>query len=177
IGLMVAQWTRALGASQVILFDVQKEKIEQAKNIGFDLTFNAADKDPVERTLELTDGHGADLAIEGAGVPLTMVQALTVARRGGRVVLMGNPSKEVTLPAALISQVMRREVQIFGTWNSDYSAYGNHDDWGDVLLAMEEGVLDLKPLITHKVSLSEAFETLKRMREQQGFFSKVLVHP
>ncbi len=177
IGLMAAQWARSLGASQVILFDLQKEKIQQARGLGFDLAFNSKDQDPLQRVLELTDDVGADLAIEGAGVPQTMVQALSITKRGGRVVLLGNPSRDVTVPASILSQVMRREVTIYGTWNSDYSACGNRDDWRDVLEAISTGHLDLKPLITHRVNLTEAFEMLKSMRDQKEFYSKVLIHP
>jgi L-iditol 2-dehydrogenase len=177
IGLMVAQWARALGASQVVLFDLQEEKIELSKRVGFELTFNSKKTDPLARILELTHGHGADLVIEAAGVPATFLQSLTVARRGGRVVLLGNPSKAVTIPVELISQVMRREITLYGTWNSDYSTCGNRDDWSDVLEAMANGALDLKSLITHRTPLSGSFEMMKKMKVQSEFYSKVLIYP
>ena len=72
---------------------------------------------------------------------------------------------------------MRREVTILGTWNSDYSATGNDDDWQTVLQAMAAKTLQLEPLITHRVSLENAFEALKMMKAQQEFYAKVLVCP
>jgi L-iditol 2-dehydrogenase len=177
IGLMVAQWARVVGAAQVILFDILPEKLRMAQELGFSLAFDSRAVDPVETVESLTGGDGAHLAIEGAGVPQTCLQALASARRGGRVVLLGNPSAGVNLPAGLISQLMRREVNIYGAWNSDYSAAGNDDDWQTVLQAMSSGKLELEPLITHRIPLPLAYEALLMMKEQREFYSKVLIYP
>ena len=177
IGLMVAQWVRALGASQVVLFDIVPEKLEMARSMGFGLSFDSREGDPVTKVESLTAGQGADLCIEAAGCPPTTLQALKAAGRGGRVVLLGNPSSDVNLPMGLLSQLMRREVDIFGTWNSEYSHTGNHNDWSDVLAAMAAKRIDLTPLVTHRVGLSEAFEALNMMRDRTEFFSKVMVRP
>ena len=72
---------------------------------------------------------------------------------------------------------MRREVSIFGTWNSDYSAAGNDDDWRTVLQAIASGMLTLTPLITHKVPLADSADMLQRMRDKSEFYAKVLIHP
>jgi L-iditol 2-dehydrogenase len=166
-----------MGAAQVVLFDIVPEKLEMARGLGFSLAFDSRAVDPVETVESLTGGNGAHLSLEGAGVPQTCVQALAAARRGGRVVLLGNPSADVTLPAGLISQLMRREVNIYGTWNSDYSVAGNDDDWQTVLQGMASGQLELEPLITHRLPLSRAYEALLMMKEQREFYSKVLIYP
>lgn len=177
IGLMVAQWVRAMGASKIALFDILPEKLELARKLGFEDVFDSRDAEAVEATNGLTDGRGVHVAIEAAGVPPTMIAALQVTRRAGRIVLLGNPAADVTIPAPLISQLMRREVDIVGTWNSDYSVYGDDDDWRTVLDAMANGTLDLKPLITHSVPLAQGIDVLEMMRDQSEFFAKVLIHP
>jgi L-iditol 2-dehydrogenase len=177
IGLMVAQWARAMGAFQVLVFDIIEKKLEMAREMGFDLAFNSKAVDPLAQVALLTGGAGAHVSVEGAGVPQTFVQALSVTKRGGATVVLGNPAADVTLPASLVSQLMRREVSVLGTWNSDYSAAGNDDDWRTVLAAMEAGRINLKPLITHRVALAEAFDMLVTMRDQGEFFSKVLIYP
>lgn len=177
IGLMVAQWARAMGAAPVALFDILPAKLDLARKLGFTHVYDSRTVKPVEATNELTGGRGVHVAIEAAGVPPTMLSALQVARRAGRVVLLGNPAADVTLPASLISQVMRRELDLFGTWNSDFSVYGDDDDWRTVLAAMSSGTLNLKPLITHRVPLSRGIAALEMMRDQKEFFAKVLIHP
>ncbi len=177
IGLMVAQWARIMGAAQVILFDIVPEKIEMAQTLGFDLAFNSLDVDPVQRIESLSAEQGAHVTVEGAGVPQTLLQAIAATRRSGRMVLLGNPASDVTLPATLISQAMRREIVILGTWNSDFSAAGNSDDWRTVLDALANKQLQLAPLITHTIPLVKAFEALIMMNEGQTLYSKVLIQP
>lgn len=177
IGLMVAQWARAMGASQIVIFDLIPEKLAMAQRMGFALAYDVRENDPLDRVASLTQGQGAHVCVEAAGVPATFVQALSSARNGGRVIILGNPSGDVTLPAALISQVMRREVDILGVWNSEYSAAGTDDDWHAVLEAVAAGKIQLEPLISHRVALDDALNALVMMRDQSEFFSKVLIHP
>ena len=177
IGLMTAQWARIMGAAAVFLFDIVAEKLTLAKQLGFENVFNSTTAEPVEIVNGRTDGKGAHVCIEAAGAPATYRDALGSVGRNGSVVFLGNPAAAVNLPAALISQFMRREVSILGTWNSDYSAAGNDDDWRTVLQAMASGVLALTPLITHKVPLAESADMLHKMRDGREFYAKVLIHP
>jgi L-iditol 2-dehydrogenase len=177
VGLLAAQWARAMGAARVALFDLVADKLRLARQLGFDLVFNPQEKDALATIKDLTAGRGAELSVEAAGVPATMRNALAAAGANGRVVLLGNPSADVTLPAALISQTMRRELAIYGTWNSDYSASGNADDWRAVLQAAASKSVQLMPLITHRFGLADAVKGLVMMRDQKEFFCKVLIQP
>jgi L-iditol 2-dehydrogenase len=177
IGLMVAQWARAMGAARIILFDLVPQKLEQARAMGFEHACNSRDHDPAKTVESLTGGRGADVSVDAAGVPAALIQACRSAARGGRVVLLGNPSADVTLPAALLSQLMRREVSLVGTWNSDYSAAGNPDDWRTTLAARASRAIDLRPLITHRVPLAGSIDMLRRMKDGGEFYSKVLIQP
>ena len=177
IGLMVAQWVRAMGASEIALFDIQAEKLLLARSLGFEHVFDSRETDVVAAIDQLTGGRGVHVAIESAGVPPTMIAAIKVTRRAGRMVLLGNPAADVTLSASLISQVMRREIDLLGTWNSDFSVYGDDDDWRATLAAMSSGVLNLKPLITHRIALRDGIDALRMMRDQSSFFAKVLIYP
>ncbi len=177
IGVMVAQWLRAMGAASVALFDIVPEKLELARSLGFEHVYDSRSDDPEQIVNQLTGGRGVHVAIEAAGVPPTFLAALKCTRREGRVVMLGNPAADVTIPAPLISQLMRREVDLLGVWNSDFSVYSDDDDWRTCLTAMSSGVLNLKPLITHRVPLTDAIAALEMMRDGSSFFSKVLIHP
>jgi L-iditol 2-dehydrogenase len=175
IGIILAQWARSSGASQIVLFDIDPGKLELARSAGFTQVFHAGENPPVETINRLTSGRGAHLCVEAAGVPVTMAQAIAATRWNGRVVLMGNPSADVVLPAKLISQAMRREINLHGTWNSVYSATGNDNDWTDALQAMANGQLKLAPLITHKVPLSQGVRAFEMIRDHATFSAKVLI--
>jgi len=92
-------------------------------------------------------------------------------------VLLGNPSGDLHLPAPLWSQLMRREVTLFGTWNSDYSVPEPRDDWRAALAAMAAKQLDLLPLVSHRVRLADAIPALHMMHAGKEFYSKVLIQP
>jgi L-iditol 2-dehydrogenase len=175
IGVMVAQWGRAMGAAHTFLFDIVPEKLDLAKALGFPLSFNNQEIEPEEKIRSVTGREGVHISVEAAGVAQTLRQALSCTRRGGQVVILGNPGADLLLPASLISQVMRRELALLGTWNSAYSATGNDDDWRTVLAAMAAKTIDLTPLITHRVPLENAVEALHMMKDQREFFSKVLI--
>lgn len=177
IGIMAAQWARAMGAAQVIIADPVTRKLELAAQLGFKHGIDPCQHDAVSMIEELTEGLGAGICIDAAGVPMALTQAMRAVRHGGRVVILGNPSADVTVSADLISRLMRREVQIFGTWNSDYGFLRDDDDWHRALAAMASGIINVKPLVTHRVPLERAFGALRMIKDQSEFYCKVLIHP
>jgi len=89
IGLMVAQWARAMGAAKVILVDMVTEKLELASRLGIDHVIDLRKTDAVPAVEQLTGGLGADVCVDAAGAPQATVQAMRSARYGGRIVLLG----------------------------------------------------------------------------------------
>lgn len=91
LGIHALQILRHLGAS-VIGVDVKEEKLEKARELGALHTIDATQADPVKAILDLTDGVGADLALEivgGAAVPTVIEQCVDCLRPGGRLVVLG----------------------------------------------------------------------------------------
>ena len=176
IGLLVAQWARALGAARVLIADIAQPSLELARKLGFE-TIDSRATDPIKEIEQRTAGRGADVTVEAAGVPATFTAAVASAAPGGRVVMLGNPSGDVLLPAKLISRVMRRELRLVGTWNSSFSASGLPDDWRTVLAAVAAGTLQLKSLITHRFPLAEIRRGMDVMRDRREFVAKVLISP
>jgi len=58
---------------------------------------NNATEDPAEVVRSLTDGLGADVAIEAVGVPATFELAVRLARPGGRIANIGVHGEPATL--------------------------------------------------------------------------------
>lgn len=176
IGLIVAQWARAMGASPLV-FDIDRRRIELARSLGLMGAYCSADEAPLIVVERETAGHGAHVAIEAAGVPAALVSAIECARPGGVVVVLGNPSADVTLPSALISRWMRREIDVVGAWNSGFHVAGDDDDWRAALASMASGAIDLQPLVTHRVPLSGGVQVLRDLADRRGLFGKVLIQP
>jgi L-iditol 2-dehydrogenase len=177
IGLMCALWARSMGAATIALFDLAEGKLALARKLGFTHAFNSASTSGKQASELLTAGRGFSLTLDGAGVPATLLEAARNTARGGDCVLLGNPSAGVTFPPDLLSQLMRREVRLLGTWNSSYSHLSDDDDWHATLAAMSAGTLPLADLITHRVPLVHAIDALNDIRAAKTPSCKVLLHP
>ena len=173
IGLMLAEWSRAWGATKVILSDIDTKKIEFAKSLGFEYVINSLETNPVEEIKNITGGRGADLCVEGAGAPITFEQCMCAARTFGRVVLMGNPAGEMKLSQNGYWEILRKQLTISGTWNSSYTDLPKND-WKLSLDAMSKGLIDVKPFITHRLKLEEYKPAFEMMRDRSDFFNKVM---
>ncbi len=175
IGVMLAQWAAAMGASPVFLIDVRADKIDAARLATTATCLDATQADVPAEIRRLTEGAGVDLAVEAAGVPATVAQCIQVAARGGDVVLLGNPSRDVTIPMADMSLVLRKQLDLHGTWNSSYRGdRSTEDDWTATLEAIAKRELALEPLITHRYRLDQANEAFAMMTSARDFYNKVL---
>jgi len=173
IGIILAQWARILGASEVYLIDVREDKLRVAQEYGFTEVINASKEDTVKSILEKTGQRGVDVSIEAAGNPITFRQSIQIARKGGKVVFLGNMTGEVTLPDELVSSILRKELTMYGTWNSRFT-HLPRNEWAATLCFMKVGKLRVKPLITHRFELKEAEEAFQMMYQGKEFFNKVI---
>ena len=174
IGMVLAQWARILGAGRVLLVDIDPQKLGMARELGLGETFNAREGDPVAWTQEVTLKRGVDVVVEAAGASATFEQALRMARPLGQVVIMGNPAGNVVLPQATVSQVLRKELTIRGTWNSVHAELPVNE-WRVVLQMLAARRLNLHALITHRVPLSRGVGALEMMRDQREAYGRVVL--
>lgn len=173
IGLILGSWAKAWGADKVLLVDIDESKIVFAKKIGFQYVWNSNDGDPVIWVKKVTEGKGADISIEGAGVSITLEQCLKSVRTFGKVITMGNPIGDMTLSQEGYWEILRKQLKVIGTWNSSYVSIPKND-WKLAIRAMEKGQMDMKQFITHKVPLTDGIKPFKMMRDKKEFFNKVM---
>lgn len=160
IGLIAAQWARVAGASRVRVVDINDKKLEFAAQFGFE------PYDP-ER-----DGR-ADCVLEGTGASAALNNAILALKDHGRMVLMGNPGRDMNIAQSTYSQILRREIQFTGTWNSSFNRRIN--DWEATVEAMSSGLVKYEPLITHLVPLRDTAKALSMMRDGKEFYTKVTI--
>lgn len=173
IGLMLAMWARLSGASKTLLVDIDDEKLAFARKLGFGEVVNPANA-PVSYWLERIAPRGADVAIEASGSPAAFEQCMLNARTFGKVVLMGNPAGDMKLSQKAYWAILRRELKVCGTWNSSYAELPRNE-WRLALDAMASGQLNVKPLITHRVSFDALPDALVMMRDKNAFHNKVML--
>ena len=109
IGLSAIMGARLYSPAHVVAIDLADSRLEAAKLFGADVVVNNSREDPMAVLAELTDGLGADVAIEAVGVPATFELAAQLARPGGRVANIGVHGEPATLH---LEQLWIRDITI-----------------------------------------------------------------
>ncbi|MHB8618534.1 MAG: zinc-binding dehydrogenase [Chloroflexota bacterium] len=109
LGVQAVAVARSTGAERIIVIDGVPERLELARRFGADQTISLADyptpEARVDRVKTLTDGFGADLALEVVGLPAVIPEGIAMLRAGGRYVEIGcvAQGQEVNFdPSALV---------------------------------------------------------------------------
>jgi alcohol dehydrogenase len=97
IGLSAITGALLFSPSHIIAIDLADSRLEAAKQFGADVTVNNSTEDPGAIVRELTDGLGADVAVEAVGLPATFELATELIRPGGHVANIGVHGKPATL--------------------------------------------------------------------------------
>ena len=176
VGLLLAAWARVGGSRRVFLWDIDPRRVAFARSLGHDRAFDSRETDPVEAIREATGGRMLDLAVEGAGVSATLEQCLRAARPGGVVVAMGHPAGAMTLSREGYWEILRKQLDLRGTWNSSYTDLPKNE-WKLVLETMADGRLDTKPFITHRLRLEDGPEAFRTLLARSEFSNKVMFLP
>ena len=89
IGLSVIMGARLFSPAHIVAVDLAESRLEAAKQFGADVTVNPSHEDALAVVRSLTDGLGADTAIEAVGVPESVEQCCALVRPGGTVANVG----------------------------------------------------------------------------------------
>jgi threonine dehydrogenase-like Zn-dependent dehydrogenase len=148
--------------------DVIDYRLETALRLGADMVIHANRKNPVEEVKEMTDGKGADVAVEAVGSPETFYGCFESVRPGGKISIVGVfPSEKVGVS---LRDMLRRNLQI-------KAGRANLIHMGRLLSLIECGKLDLTPLITHRMPLNEAVEAYRLFSSRSDKVLKIMLKP
>ena len=151
VGLAAIMGARLFSPSHVIAIDHAELRLDAAKQFGADITVNNAITDPVAVVRSLTDGLGADVAIEAVGKPETFELAVNLARPGARIANIGVHGK----PAALhLEDQWIRDITVTTGLVDTYST-------PTLLRLVSSGQLEVGKFITHRFAFDdfdEAYE-------------------
>jgi len=97
IGLAAILAAKLYTPGRIVALDLEPARLTQATRFGADTTIDNGHEDAIARMLELTDGLGADVAIEAVGVPATFELCTELVRPGGRIANVGVHGHPATL--------------------------------------------------------------------------------
>lgn len=115
IGCVHTSLAHLRGAKQVIIADVSEERLKLVEAFGPDAIINASKVDLVQEVRRLTGGKGADVIITANPVPQTQVQAVEMARKGGRILLFGGLPVDQSRPGVDMNLVHYNALHLIGT--------------------------------------------------------------
>lgn len=161
IGFSAAQWAVQLGAARVCVIGRNERKRELAQM--FSGIQYCADRLQEE----------FDVVIEAVGSNASICRAVELTKPLGRLVLMGNPEGDVAFPQDIYWRILRRQLRVSGTWNSEYRC-GRSSEWTQVRDALENGKISAKPLISHRFHQDELEDGLTLMAEHKEPFCKIM---
>lgn len=173
IGMILSQMVKLLGASKVVLVGRTQTKLDFAKTYGVENICNSTTSDVSEWVSRNIDSSGADIVFEGTGASMSFNTSLKIVKSSGTIVALGNPIDDMTLEKDFYWKLLRKQLQIYGTWNSSFGI--NDNDWTQVLYWLENEKLDLKRLITHRLDFSQLMEGLMLMRDNSIYSNKVML--
>jgi L-iditol 2-dehydrogenase len=141
IGLLITQVAAALGATEIIVSDVDAGRLELARSFGATAVLDAT---------RPAEGLEVDAFIDCSGAPAAVRAGLPAVRPGGTVVLVGMGADELTLPLSLLQ---RREINVTGTFR-----YAN--TWPTGIALASRGLVDLDGLVTGHVDLDHTRDAI-----------------
>jgi S-(hydroxymethyl)glutathione dehydrogenase/alcohol dehydrogenase len=172
VGLSAVTGARLAGAGKIIAVDVSGSKESLARAAGA-TDFLVASTDLAKQVRALTDGRGADQALECVGSAATIRQAWTAVRRGGTCVVVGVGPKD--------QQVAFNPLELFHFSRTLVSSvYGNSDPRRDIPGLLEHvaaGRLDLAATITDRITLADVPAAFERMQRGEGGRALVVFSP
>jgi L-iditol 2-dehydrogenase len=165
IGLLLMAALRDLGVGRIVVTDPLPHRLAAALTFGATDTLPATDEgevlpgDPLEDSL--------DVVFETAGSDAALHRALSAARPGGRVVLVGIPDGDRTSFVASLAR--RKELTIM------LCRRMLPGDLARAAVLAERGIPGLDRLVTHRFDLGRVGDAFDTLVEQRGL--KVMVFP
>jgi 2-desacetyl-2-hydroxyethyl bacteriochlorophyllide A dehydrogenase len=160
IGLFVLQAAKVFGVSNIVVLDINKERLEIAKEMGAQTVSS-----PEELKALVLDG-GFNVAVDAVGMDVTRQQCIEFVRPGGRVVFSGLHSADSRIPANLL---VRNEVKIFGAFSYNPADFSIALEW------LSENKANLLPW-TIDEPIENGQDCFELLLNNPGKVAKILLH-
>ncbi|WOO40619.1 Zn-dependent alcohol dehydrogenase [Rubellicoccus peritrichatus] len=172
VGLNSIQGAHISGAAKVIAIDVNKQRLEMAKQFGATHTILASREDKglmqaSEEVKELCGGRGADYAFECTGVPALGAAPLAMVRSAGTAVQVSGIEEEITIDMNLFEWDKLYINPLYGGAMPEF-------DFPKLLELYERKQLKLDELITRSYpleDLQQAIDDMMAGRNAKGVIS------
>jgi len=168
IGLFAIAVARAVGATQIFALEPNAHRAGLAKKMKADVVIDPTKQDAKQIIFDATNGVGADVVLEMSGKTPGIRTGFDVLRMGGRMSMLGTPSKPVELDLA--KSIIFKGATVIGI-------HGRlmYKTWFQMQNLLKAGKLDLSPVITDRIPMKDFAKGMDRLKT--GESSKILLYP
>jgi 2-desacetyl-2-hydroxyethyl bacteriochlorophyllide A dehydrogenase len=146
IGLGAIEFARIAGA-EVIVLDINQSRLQFCKeHLKVNHTLNAIDPTVLEQLKKITDGDMPTVVIDATGNQKAINNAFQYMAHGGRFVLIGLQKSDISFSHP---EFHKREATLMSSRNA------TRDDFEHVIACLENGLVDPKTYITHRINFDE----------------------
>lgn len=166
IGMSALLTAQFYSPANIIMVDVDDNRLEFAKTVGATYTVNSANEDAIQRVLDLTEGRGVDCAIEAVGLEATWNICQHIVKEGGHLANVGVHGKSVNFE---LNKLWIKNLTIT-------TGLVNTNTTGMLLKTCCSGKLPLEKLAPHHFKFAEfekAYEVFKHASDEKAL--KVMI--
>jgi L-iditol 2-dehydrogenase len=166
-GLTQVQLVRRITHGNIIGIDIIENRLKAGLTFGLDEAINPTSQDAAA-SIRRTTGGGADVAVVSTGNPNAFSSAISIVRKGGRILLFGAPGRGSSINLDL-STIFSNQIQIL----TSYSCL--ESEMQEAIQLVLSKRLSLKELITNRFALQEAVQAFKSARTSQASLKTIIV--
>jgi L-iditol 2-dehydrogenase len=165
IGLLVIKLARLAGAGEIIAIEPIAHRRQIAAEVGADYVL-PLDNKQVPKAKEITHGRGVDKAFEAAGENDAVRDAVEVCKPGGRVVLIGIPTEDVTSFRASAARHKGLTILVVRRMKHTYPR---------AISLVKSGKIDFSKLVTHQFPFQQAADAFSLVEHREDNVIKAIV--
>jgi L-iditol 2-dehydrogenase len=166
IGNLVAQAALGSGAAEVLITDLSDFRLGIARQCGIEHGINPTKTDLAAEVVRTFGRDKADLILECVGVQASMAQAVSVARKGTDIIVVGVFGEKPTVD---LGTVQDRELRLVGT------LMYREPDWRRAIELIGKGKIALAPLITDHFPFAEYKKAYEHIEAHHDRAVKVMI--
>jgi threonine 3-dehydrogenase len=152
IGIMGAAVARHVGARNIVITDVNPERLALAAQVADVVPVNITTQDLRTEMQKLGMKEGFDVGLEMSGAPAALEQMVDHLVMGGRVALLGVPAQPFIFD---LGKIVFRMITLKGIYGREM-----FETWHKMLAMLESG-LDVRKVITHRMKADDYAEAFQ----------------
>lgn len=147
------------GANPIVAVDLYDHKLELARKLGATHVFNGRSEDLEDQIRDAVGSDGADVVIDGTGIPSVIEQCYSLTKQTGRCVLFGVMHHEKRVNLHTLPLHFGRVLT-----GSEGGQSLPHIEIPRYLRLIRDRGIDLSPLVTHRGPLTDVNSLISGMR-------------